>query len=84
MILNTVSQSKMRSPASIMDWKTNQVNLRLVSNLFYTYVLKVFGICMFFITKKNRLQRLYPDSSLYGENCHAIYKCPMNGKMKKY
>jgi hypothetical protein len=25
-ILNTVSQSKMRSPASIMDWKTNQVN----------------------------------------------------------
>jgi hypothetical protein len=83
-ILNTVSQSKMRSPASIMDWKTNQVNLRLVSNLFYTYVLKVFEICMFFITKKNRLQRLYPDSSPYGENCHAIYKCPMNGKMKKY
>ena len=82
-ILNTVSQSKMRSPASIMDWKTNQVNLRLVSNLFYTYVLKVFEICMFFITKKNRLQRLYPDSSPYGENCQAIYKCSMNGKMKK-
>jgi len=58
MILNTVSQSKMRSPTSIMDLENQSANLKLASNLFYTYVLKVFGICMFFITKKNRLQLL--------------------------
>ena len=32
----------------------------------------------------DRIFWLYPDSSPYGENCHAIYKCPMNGKMRKY